>query len=276
MVHAKQTKKPLPRFLHSAHFYVWIALGFVVFAQPYGQVAADTKLDLLLNPAGFLTGALHAWTDTFTLGQLQNQAYGYLFPQGFFFLITDFLPDWIAQRLWWWLVLGLGFSGFYALVARLGIGNPAFRVIAALLFALSPRTLTTLTAISSETWPIMLAPWVCLPLLSRNVGARAIALSLLPAACMGAVNATATMAALIPAALILLYRGLFLRLLLWGMGVLAVNSWWIGPLLVLGKYAPPFTEFIESSSVTTSWLNPVEILRGTTSWTPFVDTERQA
>ena len=276
MVHAKQTKKPLPRFLHSAHFYVWIALGFVVFAQPYGQVAADTKLDLLLNPAGFLTGALHAWTDTFTLGQLQNQAYGYLFPQGFFFLITDFLPDWIAQRLWWWLVLSLGFSGFYALVARLGIGNPAFRVIAALLFALSPRTLTTLTAISSETWPIMLAPWVCLPLLSRNVGARAIALSLLPAACMGAVNATATMAALIPAALILLYRGLFLRLLLWGMGVLAVNSWWIGPLLVLGKYAPPFTEFIESSSVTTSWLNPVEILRGTTSWTPFVDTERQA
>src|SRR5699024_4297399 len=53
-------------------------------------------------------------------------------------------------------------------------------------------------------------------------------------------------------------------------------SWWIGPLLVLGRYAPPFTEFIESAAVTTNWLNPVEILRGTTSWTPFVDTERQA
>ncbi|WP_293955392.1 alpha-(1-_3)-arabinofuranosyltransferase family protein, partial [uncultured Corynebacterium sp.] len=59
-------------------------------------------------------------------------------------------------------------------------------------------------------------------------------------------------------------------------GVLAINSWWIGPLLVLGRYAPPFTEFIESAAVTTNWLNPVEILRGTTSWTPFVDTERQA
>ncbi|BAU97213.1 arabinofuranosyl transferase [Corynebacterium suranareeae] len=288
MVHAKQTKTPLPRFLHSAHFYVWIALGLLVFAQGPGLVAADTKLDLLLNPAGFLSGALHAWTDTFTLGQLQNQAYGYLFPQGFFFLITDFLPDWIAQRLWWWLVLGVGFSGFYTMLSRLGvsgitgvsgvsgIGTPAFRLIAALLFALSPRTLTTLTAISSETWPIMLAPWVCVPLLSKNINARAIALSLLPAACMGAVNATATMAALIPAALILLYRGLFGRLIVWGIGVLAVNAWWIGPLLVLGKYAPPFTEFIESASVTTSWLNPVEILRGTTSWTPFVDTERQA
>lgn len=280
MVHAKQTKKPLPHFLSSAHFYVWIALGLVVFcqslSQPFGQVAADTKLDLLLNPAGFLSGALHAWTDTFTLGQLQNQAYGYLFPQGLFFLITDFLPDWIAQRLWWWLVLGVGFSGFHVLVSKLQIGTPPFRIIAALLFALSPRTLTTLTAISSEAWPIMLAPWVCVPLLSRNITARAIALSLLPAACMGAVNATATMAALIPAALILLYRGRILQLALWGLGVLAVNAWWIGPLLVLGKYAPPFTEFIESAAVTTSWLNPVEILRGTTSWTPFVDTERQA
>ncbi|ALC06909.1 hypothetical protein CDES_12825 [Corynebacterium deserti GIMN1.010] len=272
MVPAKQNR---------THFAGWIILGLIVFLQPFGQVAADTKLDLLLNPAGFLGGALQAWTDNFTLGQLQNQAYGYLFPQGFFFLITDFLPDWIAQRLWWWLVLGLGFSGFLKLVAKLGIGTLPFQVIAAFLFALSPRTLTTLTAISSETWPIMLAPWVCLPLVARNITARTIALSLIPAACMGAVNATATMAALIPAALILLYRSLegrrsIVALLLWGIGVVAVNAWWIGPLLILGRYAPPFTEFIESASVTTSWLNPVEILRGTTSWTPFVDTERQA
>ena len=45
---------------------------------------------------------------------------------------------------------------------------------------------------------------------------------------------------------------------------------------MLGRYAPPFTEFIESARVTTRWLNLPEILRGTTSWTPFVDTERVA
>lgn len=271
----------LQKLARSPHTLMWIVLGFLAFLQPLGQVAADTKLDLMLNPAGFLSGALHAWIDTFTMGQLQNQAYGYLFPQGLFFLLTDFLPDWIAQRLWWWLLLGIGFSGFLKLVTQLRIGTPAFRIIAALLFALSPRTLTTLTAISSEAWPIMVAPWVCLPLLRLSLDLPAFALSLFPAACMGAVNATATMAALLPATLILLYRLLphpkqWWQLPVWGLAIVAVNSWWVGPLIVLGRYAPPFTEFIESASVTTAWLNPIEILRGTTSWTTFVDTERQA
>lgn len=266
----------MKRLVTGVHIPAWLALGLLVFLQPIGQVAADTKLDLVLNPAGFLGRALHAWTDDFTLGQLQNQAYGYLFPQGLFFLLTEPLPDWIAQRLWWWLTLGVGFSGFYLLVSRLGIGSAPLRIIAAGLYALSPRTLTTLTAISSETWPAMVAPWICLPLLHRRIDARSLALSLIPVAMIGAVNATATLAALIPAALILAYRRQWLPALFWSLGVLAVNSWWIGPLLILGRYAPPFTEFIESAAVTTNWLHPVEILRGTTSWTPFVDTERQA
>ena len=55
-----------------------------------------------------------------------------------------------------------------------------------------------------------------------------------------------------------------------------MSAWWIVPLLILGRFAPPFTEFIESARVTTRWLNLPEILRGTTSWAPFVDTERVA
>lgn len=71
------------RLITGVHLPAWLLLGVLVFLQPPGQVAADTKLDLLLDPAAFLSGAMHAWTDDFTLGQLQNQAYGYLFPQGF-------------------------------------------------------------------------------------------------------------------------------------------------------------------------------------------------
>lgn len=256
-----------------AHVLGWLAAALIAFCQPFGRIAADTKLDLTANPSGFLAAATSAWTDAFPMGQLQNQAYGYLFPQGAFFLLTESLPDWIAQRLWWTIVLCVGYSGMLLLLQRLRIGALPLQVIAAALFALSPRTLTTLTAISSETWPVMLVPWTLLPLLHRkpNVGA-----SLLAVAMMGAVNATATLAALVPAAILLAWRRAPGALLRWGVGVVLVSAWWVVPLLVLGRYAPPFTDYIESAYVTTRWLNLPEVLRGTTSWTPFVDTERQA
>lgn len=285
----------------NTHAIVWLVLAAAMFAQPVGLIAADTKHDLTADPAGFLAAATHAWTDLFPLGQLQNQAYGYLFPQGLFFLLADAIPDWllptwVTQRLWWTIVAGVGFSGFYRLCqcvaarssqgANQGAAPPrddratpsasirAFHIIAALLFALSPRTLTTLTAISSEAWPVMLAPWVLVPLLRGDkITGRDIATATIPIALMGAVNATATLAACIPAGLVILWRRQGWLLL---PAAVAVSAWWIGPLLVLGKYSPPFTDFIESSYVTTRWLNLLEILRGTTHWTPFADTEREA
>lgn len=253
-------------------------LALVVLLQPWGLTAADTKHDLVANPARFLGAALHAYTDTFTLGQLQNQAYGYLFPQGLFFLLADPLPDWIAQRAWWFLVLAVGFLGFFRLARTVLPAAPSFAALAGgVLYALSPRTLTTLGAISSETWPVMLAPWVLLPFLRPGrLGWRDAAPSVVAVACMGAVNATATLAACLPAGLVLLWRRAGKTGLVWLAGCAAVSAWWITPLLILGRYAPPFTEFIESAGVTTRWLNLAEILRGTTSWAPFVDTERVA
>ncbi|WPF65992.1 MULTISPECIES: alpha-(1-_3)-arabinofuranosyltransferase family protein [unclassified Corynebacterium] len=264
-----------------SHAWGWCLLATVVFIQPWARVAADTKHDLTANPWGFLRGALHAYTDIFPLGQLQNQAYGYLFPQGLFFALAEPLPDWLAQRCWWLIVLGVGFSGALVLLRRLGLGTPWSRWGAALLFALSPRALSTLTAISSETWPVMLAPWVAAAFVGV-LDRRAVAAGVIPVAAMGAVNATATLAACLPAGLILAWRCLRRepragRVLAWWLvGCALVSLWWIVPLVVLGRYAPPFTEFIESAFVTTRWLNPAEILRGTTSWAPFASSERVA
>lgn len=245
-------------------------------AQPIGLTAADTKHDLAADPAGFLAGAFSVYSDNFTLGQLQNQAYGYLFPQGAFFLLTDFLPDWVAQRLWWTIVLGVGFSGFVVLARKVLSAQPAWLVLGGLVYALSPRALTTLTAISSETWPVMLAPWVVAPFLVQRITWRHVAAAVVPVACMGAINATATLAACVPAGIVLLYRKHFKALGLWLIGCALVSAWWIGPLLILGRYAPAFTDYIESAYVTTRWLNLPELLRGATSWSSFVDTERQA
>ena len=137
----------------------------LTFAQSPGQISPDTKLDLTANPLRFLARATNLWNSELPFGQAQNQAYGYLFPHGTFFLAGDLLglPGWVTQRLWWALLLTVGFWGLLRVAEALGIGTPTSRVIAAAAFALSPRVLTTLGSISSETLPMMLAPWVLLP-----------------------------------------------------------------------------------------------------------------
>ncbi|BBY27516.1 alpha-(1-_3)-arabinofuranosyltransferase [Mycolicibacterium sediminis] len=263
--------------------WLWIvgaAALVLAFAQAPGQIAPDTKLDLTANPLRFLSRAAHLWNGDLPFGQAQNQAYGYLFPHGAFFLAGDLigLPGWVTQRLWWALLLVVGFWGLLRVAEALGIGTPTSRVLGAVAFALSPRVLTTIGAISSETLPMMLAPWVLLPVILalrgdprlRTLAAR----SALAVALMGAVNAVATLTGCLAA--IVWWAAhrpnrLWWRFTGWWAlcGVLAV-TWWVVALVLLGRISPPFLDFIESSGVTTQWLSLTEVLRGTYSWTPFV------
>ncbi|WP_186245522.1 alpha-(1-_3)-arabinofuranosyltransferase [Mycobacterium simulans] len=253
----------------------------LTFAQSPGQVSPDTKLDLTANPLRFLARATNLWSSELPFGQSQNQAYGYLFPHGTFFVIGHLLglPGWITQRLWWAVLLTVGFWGLLRVAEALGIGSPTSRVLGAAAFALSPRVLTTLGSISSETLPMMLAPWVLLPtILALRGSGRSVrvlaAQAGLAVALMGAVNAIATLAGCLPA---LIWwachrpNRLWWRYTAWWLLALVLAMlWWVVALALLRGVSPPFLDFIESSGVTTQWSSLVELLRGTDSWTPFV------
>ena len=259
---------------------VWSAALILCFAQSPGLVSPDTKLDLTANPLRFLTRATNLWSSELPFGQAQNQAYGYLFPHGAFFLLGETLgvPGWVTQRLWWALLLTIGFWGLLRAAEALGIGTTSSRVIGAAAFALSPRVLTTLGSISSETLPMMLAPWVLLPVILALRGEGSVrvlaARSAVAVALMGAVNAVATLTGCL-AALIwwACHRPnrLWWRFTAWWVfGIVLATLWWLVALALLGRVSPPFLDFIESSGVTTQWTSLTEVLRGTDSWPPFV------
>nr|WP_237421832.1 DUF3367 domain-containing protein [Gordonia sp. SID5947] len=270
----------------------------VSFLQSPGRIAADTKLDLTADPIGFLSRAAHLWTPNAPMGQVQNQAYGYFFPHGAFFALGDLvhIPPWIVQRTWWALLLVVGFVGIVRLAEAMRVGSPGSRVIAGIIFVLSPRVLTTIGSISSETLPMVLAPWVMVPLirvLDREDGPiwRPALQSAAAVALMGAVNAVATLAALGVTVVWWLLHAPMLRRpsrsavtrarwwrfgAWWMLGMAMACAWWVIPLLILSRVSPPFLDFIESSRVTTEWTSLTEVLRGTSSWTPFVSPERVA
>ena len=255
-------------------------LAAAAFAQEPGRVVPDTKLDLTVDPGAFLGRALHLWDPQAAFGGLQNQAYGYLFPMGPFFALAHWahVPGWVAQRLWWTLLLCTAFLGVLRLLGRLRIGTSTARLLGALAYALAPRVLSELGGISAELLPLALVPWTVLPLVAVAQGRasprRGAALSGVAVLLMGGVNAAATLAALVVPALYLLTRRrsvAVLRLAGWWAGsVLLACAWWLAPLLLLGRYGYRFVDHIESAANTTAHTSLLEVLRGTSQWLGYV------
>lgn len=262
-----------------------LLVGVIPWLVAPGRLQPDTKIDLVVSPGRYLHRALWAWNDHTGIGELQNQAYGYLWPMGAFFAAGDAagIPGWAVQRAWWTLLLVVAFVGAERLARKAG-GLPTVpALLAGAVFALSPRVLTVLAEISVEVWPYALAPWLVLAartMVDRGAkGAdrrRGAVVTGLLAASLGGVNATVSLVALVPAAAWIVLaprrRGRGRALGWWALGAGLGSVWWLGPLVVLGRYSYPFLDHIEVASTTTAVASVTNVLRGTNHWIAFILT----
>ncbi|HEX8306554.1 MAG TPA: alpha-(1-_3)-arabinofuranosyltransferase family protein, partial [Jatrophihabitans sp.] len=275
-----QTDRPLPLAVQRLRLItVCFGLILLVFCQSAGRTAPDTKLDLVVDPLRFLRRSLTLWDPLGAAGQLQNQAYGYLFPMGPFFVLGKLagLPAWVVQRGWESALVVVAFLGMVRLARLLGAAGFWPKVAAGLSYALAPRMLSELGSISSELMPMAVLPWVLIPLVTgaeRGSTRRAGALAGVALLFAGGVNAAATLAVLPAPALWLLTRQRGRRrreLMLWfGVAVVLASAWWVLPLLLLGRYSPPFLDWIEPSSVTTGITSLIASLRGADHWQAYL------
>lgn len=262
----------------AAAFYVVVSLLMLV--QQPGRTTYDTRAELTERPRDFLAGAFTLWHPESNFGEFQNQAYGYLFPQGAWFVLTDLvaLPDWVSQRLWSALVLIVACEGARRVGRAVGLADlPA--LLTGVAYALAPRLLGTVTVQTAESLPGAVMPWLVLPVVlhlrGRLSGPAAALLSGAAVVCMGGVNAVETAGSL-PLAVILVLWGARRRLTSWrfaagwGAAVGVACLWWALPLLLLARYAPPFYEYVESATDTTALVGWSEATRGHSSWLAYL------
>jgi arabinofuranan 3-O-arabinosyltransferase len=266
-----------------------VALVGLAFASHPGHILADTKIDLAINPAGFLERALHLW-DPAQFGQLQNQAVGYFFPIGPFFVLGKLaaVPDWITQRLWISFILLAAFAGVVRLCRLLDIGSPASRLVGALAYALSPIALSLLGYDSAQVLPSAMLPWILVPLVRAvhagtaaptRTRARLAAQSAVAVAFCSGINAAATVAVLVPAVVYLLTAprpAPRWRIMgWWAPAVLLATAWWFIPLVLFARYGVSFLPYTESAATTTSVTGLFNTLRGTEDWLAHLTSDNQ-
>ena len=248
---------------------------------------ADTKIDLYVDPRGFLGDVASAWSEQIQLGHVFGGQYGgYLFPMAPWFALGDVLglPTWLVHRLFLGTVLALAAWGVVRLLDEL-LDRPrgAPHVAAAVLFVLNPyiavyalRTAITLLAYAA-------LPWLLLAVhrgLREPRAWRWPALFALALTCTGGgVNVAVTGWVLVGPALLLLYERFFAGVgpgALWPFVarlvpvVLVANAWWLAPVIVHARYGLDFLPFTEQPGTIWQTTSITESLRLMGFWTSYI------
>jgi len=264
------------------------ALAAVAFAlallQRPGLASSDTKIDLHVDPGGFLADVASAWSSTGDLGHVQGGQYGgYLFPMGPFFALGHWLggAPWLVQRLWLGLLLALAAWGAVKLLEELG-GSAVACGVAGLIVLLNPyvvvfsgRTSVTLLGYAALPWLLVCARRGVL----RGGWAWPAAFALIVTASGGGVNAAVTAWVLVGPLLLVLYERWTGRVrwgavwgFAWRTGVATafVSAWWVMPLLVQSRYGVDFLRFTEQPGTIWSTTSLPESLRLMGYWISYL------
>jgi arabinofuranan 3-O-arabinosyltransferase len=259
----------------------------LALVQRPGTVVADTKVDLHVDPSGFLGDVASAWTATGQLGHVFGGQYGgYLFPMAPWFALGDAagLPEWVVHRLWLGTLLALAAWGVVRLLdAMVDRPRGAPHVAAAVLFVLNPYVAIYANRISVSLLAYAALPWL---LLAVHRGLRAPrswrwpALFALALTCTGGgVNAAVTGWLLLGPLLLVAYertvggvpRGAIgpfaLRL---APAVALANAWWVVPVLVHARYGLDFLPFTEQPGTIWQTTSVTESLRLMGFWASYI------
>jgi len=243
-----------------------------------GEVSADTKSYLTLDPGRMLSSARFMWDPSVGAGTVPHQNIGYLFPLGPYYWTLDAvgLPDWAAQRFLWALLVFAAAFGTFRLLRWLGWAV-AGSLIAAAAYGFSPYLLSYLARLSAILFPWAALPWLIL-LAARAARDRSwfrAGQFALVVALVGSVNATSLLfvglGPVIWLAADAVSRRVATRSVVAAAGRIAVlcaavSVWWIAGLRVQGTYGLPILDFTESYQTVASASAPQEILRGLGYW----------
>jgi hypothetical protein len=244
-----------------------LAAGCYLLAllQRPGLASSDTKIDLHVDPSGFLGDVAAVWSPTGSLGHIQGGQYGgYLWPMGPFFAVLHSLgmSPWVVQRLWLGTLLALGAWGVVRLLdALLDRSRGMAHVVAGLMFVVNPYVVVFASRTTITLLGYALLPWLLLVVHRgvRSTDSRsrwwwAAAFGLLVTSTGGGVNAAVTGWLLVGPLLFALYDAMLcavpwraLRAFAWRavLASLAASVWWIVPVLVQAGYGIDFLKFTE-------------------------------
>ncbi len=260
-----------------------LALAAVVYVPLLltrrGQVGADTKTYLYLDPGRLLSRAAHMWDPNIGMGTVTHQNIGYLWPMGPYYWLMDAigLPDWVAQRLWLGSVLFLAGLGVRWMLRELH-WDGAGVTVASFAYALTPYVLEYAARISVILLPFAGLPWL-IGLAARSLRRQdwaSPAWFALVALTVGGVNATSLILVMFGPLAWFVYatfieREVTLRqTIAAGLRITvltaATSLWWVAGLMVQGAYGIPILRYTETYETVAAAALAPEIMRGLGYW----------